>query len=516
MKTVKFCIFVLVSLFSINCFAQVASCPDADKDGYAVCSTTCNLSPGTKCGDCNDTPGAVGASTHPGATEVWEDDLDNDCTDDMPGQTKPDGSPANGDRRSMGAVIVARFAKGLNRNITPKSASELQLWKEWKVCKAAGANCVVDQQNGTIKAAANFHLIDTDCDGVFNVVPDSYPQTIGDKEKCDKAAKKKAAARATSSLQLRPRAPAPAGANVPLRIPTDATPVVAAPAPSSRLFSVVQKQAAAADQKADKALETANKASAKVDTFDGQLKALVEKDGVLDAALKAEESRAKAEEARIQGIAQAGLDRATEAKAEVAQLKGVVDGIVPEVGKARALAPLVELVLGGSLIGQSSLPVYDKPGGTIVGANRGYGAVGGNFGVNLGVETSGARINALGSVLALADQSGKGFSAGRAWNVGVESCAKISVLCVGGHVLFQEHSAGGTVTAAEAVSRGAGAGLTFRVGNNDSAGKAGLLVRLTGGYEVVGSKIVDNGSPFVGLSISGVFGLGRDNSSSAE
>src|SRR4030095_10104013 len=49
-------------------------CPDADNDGFAVCSAGCSPDVGEACADCNDANPAIGAGT----AEVC-DGIDNDC-----------------------------------------------------------------------------------------------------------------------------------------------------------------------------------------------------------------------------------------------------------------------------------------------------------------------------------------------------------------------------------------------------------------------------------------------------
>src|SRR5262245_5186047 len=57
------------------------ACPDADNDGYAVCSTgvACLPAGGDLCGDCDD----ASSARHPGATELC-DGIDNDCAGGVP------------------------------------------------------------------------------------------------------------------------------------------------------------------------------------------------------------------------------------------------------------------------------------------------------------------------------------------------------------------------------------------------------------------------------------------------
>src|SRR5262245_1136098 len=52
-----------------------ATCPDADGDGFAVCSAGCTPAPGDLCGDCDDGR----ASTRPGGFEVCFNFRDDDC-----------------------------------------------------------------------------------------------------------------------------------------------------------------------------------------------------------------------------------------------------------------------------------------------------------------------------------------------------------------------------------------------------------------------------------------------------
>lgn len=61
--------------------STVTYCPDADGDGFAVCSGSCVLPAGKVCGDCNDSLAAVSpaALEEPFGSAVCQDAIDNDC-----------------------------------------------------------------------------------------------------------------------------------------------------------------------------------------------------------------------------------------------------------------------------------------------------------------------------------------------------------------------------------------------------------------------------------------------------
>jgi hypothetical protein len=70
------------------------TCPDADGDGYAVCSGGCGPASGDVCGDCDDQRAAV----HPGAVEVCTNGRDDDCDGAMDGAEAACACPdADGD-----------------------------------------------------------------------------------------------------------------------------------------------------------------------------------------------------------------------------------------------------------------------------------------------------------------------------------------------------------------------------------------------------------------------------------
>ncbi|MCI0498793.1 MAG: putative metal-binding motif-containing protein, partial [Planctomycetales bacterium] len=60
-------VFLFVLLFALSVFAVPALATDADGDGYHSYATGGD--------DCNDGD----ASIHPGAAEIWYDDIDQDC-----------------------------------------------------------------------------------------------------------------------------------------------------------------------------------------------------------------------------------------------------------------------------------------------------------------------------------------------------------------------------------------------------------------------------------------------------
>ncbi|MEW6221188.1 MAG: putative metal-binding motif-containing protein [Thermodesulfobacteriota bacterium] len=66
---------LLVAAVLIAGPALAAPCPDADGDGFAVCSGGCTLPEGKQCGDCND----QNAQIRPGVAEFCGDGIDNNC-----------------------------------------------------------------------------------------------------------------------------------------------------------------------------------------------------------------------------------------------------------------------------------------------------------------------------------------------------------------------------------------------------------------------------------------------------
>ncbi len=87
------------------------ACPDADRDGYAVCDGVCALPAGAQCGDCNDAAAAV----NPGVTELCTNAIDDNCDGAIDAKDPVCAAPALSDFdiasvRATGRTVVGRKA----------------------------------------------------------------------------------------------------------------------------------------------------------------------------------------------------------------------------------------------------------------------------------------------------------------------------------------------------------------------------------------------------------------------
>lgn len=502
MKKISLLLALVASLMSSIAFAQVAQCPDADGDGYAVCSASCVLPAGIKCGDCDD---AVGhGMINPGVPEVWDDGLDNDCkTDSWDVQT---GS-AKGDRVSLGATLLSRFSKGLGRSIAPRSSSELRLLKDIMACKGS-SDCTVDFVGGKLIPATGYRLLDKDCDGVLNVVADTYSPTLQDQDKCRKANPAPACSSCPNAPKAKAVRRAPSAA---APVPGSATPAdPAAPAPKAvpvlKGARGVDYSApiAKAQATADAANKLATEASAKVNTFDAALQGHTEQLSALDAAIaeqkaavEAETARAKAAEGKIDEKAQGAIDRATEAKQSA-------DDAIEAVAEMEKQGVLVELSLGGaSLFGSDAFVTKNGK----VYQMRGNTSPGGYVGLNVGYANPVGRYNAFVNLMPLADEGPNGYESSIAWQTGVETTLT-SLHGFGFHALYQQHDAGGSVVGANSYARGGGAGLSFVTTTSGSNFKVGFQGRATVGLESYGAGKGSDIAPFASITLGINFGFG--------
>jgi hypothetical protein len=90
---------------------QVTYCPDVDGDGYVVESETCTIPAGKQVGDCNDS----NAGVNPGATEVPNNGVDENCDGVDPDTIGPDMEmtlPTDGTTALLDTNIVVHVKDG--------------------------------------------------------------------------------------------------------------------------------------------------------------------------------------------------------------------------------------------------------------------------------------------------------------------------------------------------------------------------------------------------------------------
>jgi hypothetical protein len=124
-------------------------CPDADGDGYAMCSAGCDVGPGDQCGDCDDTRAGV----RPGGTEAC-----NSRDDDCDGQTD-EGDPGGGAACNTGESGICSAG---TRHCTP-----------------SGLNCV---RNGGPLQENCGNGTDEDCDGNTDANDPNCAPTCADQD----------------------------------------------------------------------------------------------------------------------------------------------------------------------------------------------------------------------------------------------------------------------------------------------------------------------------------------------
>jgi hypothetical protein len=84
------------------------TCPDADRDGHAVCDGVCALPTGAQCGDCNDAVAAV----NPGVTELCSNAIDDNCDGAIDAKDPVCAAPALSDFDIASVRATARTVVG--------------------------------------------------------------------------------------------------------------------------------------------------------------------------------------------------------------------------------------------------------------------------------------------------------------------------------------------------------------------------------------------------------------------
>lgn len=487
-KSMKKLVFVATlvasfSFFTVSAFAQKASpkmtCEtDDDGDGY------CADDKDNKFFDCND----KNPSVHPGAKEVWDNGVDEDC-DDSDSITPP------------APVLKAFGVNGADKKAVTRHLKEIER------CDNAD-ECQVDKTKGRFRTSEGFYFVDKNCDGIREVLDqDEYDEV---KALEARGAKCKAIHRGGGHKHKKAKKKAVGLPGSPTS--TEAEPDAAVKKAqttadaASKEAAEAKVQADAAKGKAEAALRAAAEATTKAeevgeqaDAADELLKQHTGEIGGLSEAMKAEIAARKA------------ADEALGARVDAT--RGLAVSTAGTVVEMRRSGPLAEVYFGGGVLGQRDITL--RKDGKVVGIGRGTGAYGMVLGVNLGAETPTGRLNAFGLASSISDAAAGGREDGVLWQAGAEYALRVGEgMFVGPHVLFQSHEAGGDILHSNAVARGIGAGLTFVLTGSGQT-RFGLLARLTAGYEKfgttgTGSSVVSavDGGPFVMFSLGVLFGVG--------
>ncbi len=438
-------------------------CVDEDADGYCVAPDDDKKIEGWDCDDKNP-------SRHPGAKEVWDNGEDENC----------DGED------SVTPALALLRAFGVSSG---NKTAVIKLIKEIAACEAID-ECHVDKTAGKFRTDDGHYFIDIDCNGVREVVnqdaKDAEDQQIKRGAGCKKAPAPRKKAKAVSL----PDAVTPTGSE-PAKQPASRK-VSQVPAVDPALVTKAQATADRAEGKADKAQTTADAAQKAVDAQAEAITKAGEGLASLDEGLKTEGKERKAADKKL--------------KAEI----GEVRDSDREHGKQIAKMQESGFFLQGSL-GAGSL-IQQPAGSTDSGiTSRGRFAPNLRVGANFGQQSPSGTKGLFIVVAPTLDSGTDGWEASSVMQGGLEAMKRVSSsLLVGGHLMVQQHAAGGSIMNPNAVSRGAGLGLSVAaIGSGES--KIGAQLRLTAGYETFGMQgdlesNVHKGGLFAGISLDLLYG----------
>lgn len=479
------------------------TCVDDDDDGFCASPDDESKNKGWDCDD--DTK-----SIHPGAKEVWDDGIDQNCDKD------PTDDDDTGDSVTPPASLLKPF------HVSPSDhPAILILMKELAACDAS-SECHLDKTAGKLPTRMNegSYFLDTNCDGAREVIDqDAKDKYDADKLKGIKCQK------APSCHHRRHKAKTAA-----VQLPGGVTPTAA---PAQRhsgdnggrnvtvsqvlnLQDVNQAAIAKAQSTGDVAGKTANEAkdlASQANTTANEAKRLASEQAEL----------VKSAGVGLEGLKKDLTQETADRKADVRELKtrlGKVEKKQDAMGKVVDLlqknGAFVQLGVGGGLLMQR--PLGSSEAGV---TSRGTYAPGVRFSGNVGVSSAKGSLALIGVVSPVWDSGPSGMESGLAVQVGAEKLMKFGrSLNIGGHALYQQHTSGGSALSPNAVSRGVGVGLTVASIGDDQP-HVGVQFRVNVGYEWFGSDSIPGyepltgGAPFLGVSLDLLAGL-RSNSKPAK
>ncbi len=503
MKTFQ-TLFVLAALCVVtSAFAAPPRPPadcgiDNDKDGWCVPDQSrldAAGKPGFHIGalDCNDADPAV----NPAAREKLGDGIDNDC----------DGNVD---------MIVPAYAKNFGCSATSVACLK-KLDAEVTVCAAATGQCAVNYTAGKFVTSFGNYFVDTDCNGVREVLDqaakDAYDAKVRQGHRCVKASEKASAKKAPAKKAPAKKAPAK---KAPEKKGADAA---SDPDQKGEVTELDKKIAGLA--------EDVTKTAARVDGAEkrlGQVETVLADSGKridgLDKALAAE---AKAREEGDAALGKRIDDHDSELQAARRQIADVDD--TAQTARRTALAARTDadtalrsgvsagVGVGYFVKGQQGVALHGK---TLRGGSAHATMLSGFVGADLPT----VLLRGVAGV-GLIGKEGSPDGGGLISRGGVEALLKLGtpVHAVGVGVGYLGHLSGGKVSGASAESRGGYAELIYELsplGGDGNVFRVPIRASIGGGYEALGTRgssaggefKADGHAPFVMFSLSVGGGVG--------
>jgi hypothetical protein len=481
MKRVLSVLFVLAAIVTLNLnVLNAAAKPpkppadcgkDADHDGWCVADSSRTMTDpadATKTVpflvgvlDCNDADSKV----NPGASEKLDDGIDNDCVDgdlETPAYIKAWGCSS--------AKCVSRVLD------------------EIETCEANKEKCAVNLSEGKFVMAWGSYFVDTDCDGIREVLDqdemDTYEDDLreGSKRRCGSSSgAKKAGAGATGAASA-----------------------------SGGTSGATASKPAATDPKFEERLGKTEagltELGGRTDKIGSDLIGLVGDLGDLDRALNEETAaREKNDEVLSNQISRVG-ERVSENLYAINGVRSRVDSVEHVATSAYHNAEAAHYTgvsagvdVGFALIGQADVSLKGgkeaRPGlaPTVL------------LGGHVGAELESGLYRAFGAVGVPYEAAPAGHTEnGLLLTAGTEALFKLSLgsaHSVGPIVRFIEHESGGDVLGVNAKSRGATGGIAYEFDPQFGSFRVPIHISLEGGAEQVGTQGTDDGSKFKAIGV---------------
>ncbi len=433
---------------------------DSDGDGWCVADASRrDATDPTKpfllgVADCNDHDKSI----NPGSKEIPGDGLDNDCV--------------GGDLSIPAALNTDRALKafGCSRANVP---CVRRLIKEHAVCDAS-AQCSVNYSGGKYYTTYQHYFLDTDCNGVREVVDQAGKDAYDKAPKCS--------SRRSGSSQSSVRRPT-RRRTATVRQPTSS--VKSGDQVVADASAEVKQEVAGLGTKVDE-IATA------VTRHEGDFVALT------DALEKEAQVRAEGDEAlnaRVTKLEESVVTTTTSLDASSKRM----DALTPRLELAERLVKassdsgaIAEINIGATVLGQNSIPVTNSATGESLGNARGNFGGGFTLGVTLGGYTPAGRFTAFGDWSPIFEEGPDGENhVGAMFRVGPEYMARLgsSPHYMGGHAFYFNKRSGGTVLESNAKGEGAAVGFSYAyLPKRDDPLSIGGFARLSIGYDSHGTE----------------------------